>query len=244
MDRNRGCIISLLYLAMGACILSGLLGVVIWGIGFRNRLDAQSAQGMGRNPTALPTPANVLRQPAAPEGLPSTAGDPSATTLATPTPLPMPVLFTPTPASPFPSQSASSPNPLPTSTLPASKSDSARPATPGEIPDLSSAVTNSPATRLVIPAMELDRSVILSPIVGETWQVDHLDQQIGHLERTADPGSDSNMVLAAHVTLAPDGRDGPFVNLRSLAPGDAVTVYRGNQPYTYRIEYLKNGQTD
>lgn len=47
------------------------------------------------------------------------------------------------------------------------------------------------------------------------------------------------MVLAAHVTLAPDGRDGPFVNLRDLTPGDVVTVYMGSQAYTYRIEHLK-----
>jgi LPXTG-site transpeptidase (sortase) family protein len=95
------------------------------------------------------------------------------------------------------------------------------------------------ATRLVIPSMALDAPVIISPIVGDTWDVDHLNQEVGHLERTASPGSASNVVLAGHVTLAPDGRAGPFKRLRELVPGDLVTIYKGEQPFTYRVDHTR-----
>ena len=95
------------------------------------------------------------------------------------------------------------------------------------------------ATRLVIPSVALDAPVIISPIVGDTWDVDHLDQEVGHLERTAGPGSASNVVLAGHVTLAPDGRAGPFKRLRELVPGDLVTIYKGEQPFTYRVDHTR-----
>ncbi|MCB0168742.1 MAG: hypothetical protein KDI79_31230, partial [Anaerolineae bacterium] len=57
------------------------------------------------------------------------------------------------------------------------------------------------ATRLVIPRLNLDAPVVLSPIENQTWQVDDLGtDKVGHLEGTAPPGSNSNIVLAAHVT--------------------------------------------
>ena len=105
--------------------------------------------------------------------------------------------------------------------------------------ELAVVALHSRATRLVIPALELDASVVKAPIVGDTWEVSHLAQQVGHLERTADPGSHDNVVLAAHVTLAPDGQPGPFAGLHTLTPGDLVTVYAQDQPFTYQIEQLK-----
>ena len=235
MDRNRGCIVSLLSVALIACLVSGLLGaVIVWGVERRSNLDSLPAQKAGRSPTALPALSDAPRQSA------PLSGQTSALDESSPTPLPMPVPFTLTPTSRPAGQTSPASTSPSTSTLePTSAAIPAPTATPGALPNPSLASIEGLATRLVIPAMTLDRVVILSPIVGETWQVHHLDQQIGHLERTAGPGSDSNMVLAAHVTLAPDGRDGPFVNLRNLTPGDVVTVYKGSQAYTYRIDYLK-----
>lgn len=91
------------------------------------------------------------------------------------------------------------------------------------------------ATRLVIPKIGLDAPIVLAPIANGTWMVDHLDQMIGHLEGTAPPGSNSNIVLAGHVTLAA-GVLGPFSKLSLLSPGDSVIVYEGSKEHLYQIE--------
>jgi sortase A len=94
-----------------------------------------------------------------------------------------------------------------------------------------------PATRLVIPAMELDVPVIVSPIVNQTWKVDDLGKDfVGHLEGTASPGDPSNVVLAGHVTIAPNVY-GPFAGLGKLKAGDSIILYTANQSYTYIVDY-------
>lgn len=93
------------------------------------------------------------------------------------------------------------------------------------------------ATRLVIPAMELDAPVIISPIENQTWRVDHLGTDfVGHLEGTASPGGSSNVVLAGHVTVAHNVY-GPFAGLGELQPGDPIIVYVDDQPFTYVVDY-------
>lgn len=90
-------------------------------------------------------------------------------------------------------------------------------------------------TRLVIPSMSLDAPILLAPIENQTWKVDHLKQEVGHLEGTAKPGSNSNLVLAGHVTLV-DGSYGPFAGLGNLNPGDTVEVYDGSNKFEYVID--------
>jgi LPXTG-site transpeptidase (sortase) family protein len=91
-------------------------------------------------------------------------------------------------------------------------------------------------TRLVIPKLNLDAPIILSPLEGESWKVDHLGTDyVGHLEGTAPPGSSSNIVLAAHVTVSA-GVYGPFANLAGLSTGDEVYVYEGEQAFKYIID--------
>ncbi len=91
------------------------------------------------------------------------------------------------------------------------------------------------ASRLVIPKLSLDAPIILAPIENQTWKVDHLGQSIGHLEGTAQPGSHSNLVLAAHVTLE-SGDYGPFAGLGLLSSGDAVYVYDGEEQFEYIVD--------
>jgi len=91
------------------------------------------------------------------------------------------------------------------------------------------------ATRLVIPKLNLDAPVVVSPIKDQTWQVDHLGQAIGHLEGTAPPGSNSNVVLAGHVTLS-EGVYGPFAGLGQLNEGDLLVIYEGDQKFNYVID--------
>jgi len=128
----------------------------------------------------------------------------------------------------------STPNPTVTSTpTPSPSPTSTRTPTPTHTP-----AVEGLATRLVIPKLDLDQSVLLSPFVNETWQVSHLDHKIGHLEGTAAPGSNSNIVLAGHVTMA-DGSLGPFANLSNLALGDIVTVYEGEKQFHYIIDGIQ-----
>ena len=68
--------------------------------------------------------------------------------------------------------------------------------------------------------------------------MDHLGQTIGHLEGTAAPGSGSNAVYAAHVTISRDVF-GPFANLSQLAPGDIIYVYEGDQEFQYIVDDAK-----
>ncbi|MBN1995484.1 MAG: sortase [Anaerolineae bacterium] len=91
------------------------------------------------------------------------------------------------------------------------------------------------ATRLLIPKLNLDAPVLLAPIQNQTWQVDHLGQAVGHLEGTAPPGSNSNIVLAGHVTLAA-GVYGPFAGLAQLISGDLIVVYEGDKKFQYVVE--------
>ena len=93
------------------------------------------------------------------------------------------------------------------------------------------------ATRLVIPKLKVDAPVLLAPIKNQTWQVEQLGQAAGHLEGTAAPGSNSNMVLAGHVTLAEtNGGPGPFYELAQLTPGDALVVYQGEKKFEYVVD--------
>jgi LPXTG-site transpeptidase (sortase) family protein len=76
----------------------------------------------------------------------------------------------------------------------------------------------------------------LSPIENQTWQVEHLGESyVGHLEGTAPPGSESNIVLAAHVTVSA-GVYGPFADLANLGAGDQIFVYYGDQIYEYIVD--------
>jgi LPXTG-site transpeptidase (sortase) family protein len=85
--------------------------------------------------------------------------------------------------------------------------------------------------------MDLDVPVTVSPIVNQTWQVDHLGTDwVGHLEGTASPGDSSNVVLAGHVTVA-HNVFGPFAGLGQLEEGDPIILYAGDQAYTYVVDY-------
>lgn len=101
-----------------------------------------------------------------------------------------------------------------------------------------------PVTRIIIPSLEIDTRVELAPIENDTWKVSHLQQEVGHLVGTGNPGEANNVVLAGHVTLEPDGADGPFKRLGYLLPGEDVIVYHGDQSYTYRLETMTTVKPD
>lgn len=117
----------------------------------------------------------------------------------------------------------------------------ARPQEPLALPPNTVSTVNTAelATRLVLPKLEIDAPVVLSPIENQTWKVNHLgDMLVGHLEGTAPPGAQSNMVLAAHITLD-TGVYGPFADLSQMSAGDLIIVYRGEQRFQYVVDEVQ-----
>lgn len=91
------------------------------------------------------------------------------------------------------------------------------------------------ASHLIIPRLNLDVPVVTAPMAGQSWQVDHLQQAVGHLEGTAAPGSNSNTVLAGHVSL-PDGSAGPFARLDQLVPDDELWLVTDAHRFRYVVD--------
>ena len=59
---------------------------------------------------------------------------------------------------------------------------------------------------------------------------DHtLDRAVGHIEDTAEPGTDGNSGIAGH-------RDGFFRGLKDIAPGDAIELETLKGKDVYRVE--------
>jgi len=92
----------------------------------------------------------------------------------------------------------------------------------------------SQITRLVIPKLGLDNSVVYAPFDGLTWQISELGENIGWMENTSIPGLGSNTALSAHVT-ADDSSEGPFKHLQDLDTGDIVEVFTDEKVYTYAV---------
>ncbi len=156
-------------------------------------------------------------------------------------PTPAPPTATPSPTAtpfspPIPTVTATIAQPSPTAKPPTSTPTAIAPTAPAPGVVLVGTAPEFPATRLVVPAMEIDVPVEIAPIRGGIWDVSGLEQAVGHLQGTASPGEMGNVVLAGHVTLPPDGRRGPFYRLSGLKPGDVVEVYRGDRQFVYEID--------
>ena len=104
---------------------------------------------------------------------------------------------------------------------------------------LVASLPDRPATRIVIPAIDVDAPVVVIPIRNGTWDVEQITHEVGHLRGTASPGDSSNVVMAGHITLSAGGY-GPFRGLAQLQPGDEVLVYVGDQEvYVYTVDSVK-----
>jgi len=96
-----------------------------------------------------------------------------------------------------------------------------------------------PATRIAIPAIDVDAPVVVIPIRNGTWDVEQITHEVGHLQGTASPGDSSNVVMAGHITLTAGGY-GPFRGLAQLQPGDEVLVYISDQEvYAYQVDSVQ-----
>jgi LPXTG-site transpeptidase (sortase) family protein len=147
--------------------------------------------------------------------------------------------------SPSPSE-AQPPDPgMAVSTSEAAVSHPGSPSSPGGPPvsqastGLVASLPDRPATRIVIPAIDVDSPVVVIAIRNGTWDVEQITHEVGHLQGTASPGDSSNAVMAGHITLAAGGY-GPFKGLAQLQPGDKVLVYVGEQEvYVYVVDSVQ-----
>ena len=94
-----------------------------------------------------------------------------------------------------------------------------------------------PANRIVIPALDIDTTLVEAPISGSSWDVSGFTTQVAHLEGTAYPGTVGNAVLAGHVTYA-DGV-GPFRDLDTLNPGDIILAKGEGVVYRYVVKSVE-----
>ena len=122
---------------------------------------------------------------------------------------------------------------------PGSPSSPGRPPVSQASTGLVASLPDRPATRIVIPAIDVDAPVVVVPIRNGTWDVEQITHEVGHLQGTASPGDSSNAVMAGHITLAAGGY-GPFRGLAQLQPGDKVRVYIGEQEvYVYVVDSVQ-----
>jgi sortase A len=165
------------------------------------------------------------QEPAGPEPGPSAANDPSpdrsqvdviGAVIPAPsaTPLPSGPQSSAAPADSRPPREASSPAPAP-------------------VPAASSA-----PTRIVAPAIELDgevvpvgwQQVVQDGQAATVWEV--ADHAAGWHQNSALPGAGGNVVLSGHHNIKGE----IFRYIVDLEPGDSVTLYADNRPYTYTVE--------
>ena len=239
--KNTGCLSAVIPLAVVACVSLVIVGgIVTW-------MAAREGTGPGN------LAAEIFKgRQSARTILPQTTPLPTHTAYPSPTPIPNVVVTSEAPVAeampapqPVQGPTTEAPSPQPTSSIPSPTAESVLPVEPapefettiGSPIHPSSPLPERPATRLVIPAMDLDIPVIISPIENQTWKVDHLGTDfVGHLEGTASPGASSNVVLAGHVTIARNVY-GPFAGLGGLEPGDPIILYTSDQSYTYVVDY-------
>lgn len=89
---------------------------------------------------------------------------------------------------------------------------------------------------LSIPSIGVEASITTAPLDAQlgTWDVSHLNMNVGHLVGTAWFGSGSNIVLGGHSetpNLAPD----IFYDLDAVQVGDVIIVNIDGNQRQYRV---------
>ena len=88
-----------------------------------------------------------------------------------------------------------------------------------------------PARRVVIPKIEVDSPVVEAKIQDGEWLVPKF--LAGHLERTANPGENGNVVLSGHVESITSGN--VFARLEELRAGDGIALVAGDREFAYVV---------
>jgi LPXTG-site transpeptidase (sortase) family protein len=92
-------------------------------------------------------------------------------------------------------------------------------------------------TRVVIGEAGIDAPISEVGIIANAgrplWETAW--HAVGHNLDSSLPGQPGNMVLTGHVSVADRNNAAYFAQLDSVAPGDEVDVYSGDQVFHYRI---------
>jgi LPXTG-site transpeptidase (sortase) family protein len=103
--------------------------------------------------------------------------------------------------------------------------------------------TPRPRASIFIPTAGITASVIEVYLDGESWDVEYLGMNAGHLQGTAWFGDTGNMVLAGHVEM-PDGRAGIFAGINELNVGDPLIVSLNDSQRRYSVTVVKKVAPD
>jgi LPXTG-site transpeptidase (sortase) family protein len=87
---------------------------------------------------------------------------------------------------------------------------------------------------LDIPALSVKTPLVGVPMALDGWKLDWLWDQAGYLEGTAFPTWQGNSAITGHVYL-PNGKPGPFANLRLMKYDDSVVIHAWGQRYIYKV---------
>jgi LPXTG-site transpeptidase (sortase) family protein len=98
--------------------------------------------------------------------------------------------------------------------------------------------TNLITPTLIIPSLDVNMPIYGIEQSKGFWDVSWLWNEAGWLEGTAYPTTNGNSVLTGHVVTA-DGKNGPFVHLKSLTSDDYVFIVNSGFRYIYKVESIK-----
>lgn len=111
------------------------------------------------------------------------------------------------------------------------------PAPQEEAQVFASISTGGLPTRIVVPAAEVDASIVEVGVVVRdgvaAWETAW--HAAGHHIDSALPGQPGNMVISGHVSVASRENLAVFKHLDQVAEGDTVDVYSGEQLYRYTV---------
>ncbi|MRS03770.1 sortase, partial [bacterium] len=96
---------------------------------------------------------------------------------------------------------------------------------------------------LEIPKLNIKMPIAGVPMVENNWDVSWLGNQAGWLNETAYPTTAGNSVITGHVYL-PNGKPGPFVDLKKLGWNDKLIIHVGDKQYIYRVRKVTLVQPD
>ena len=92
-------------------------------------------------------------------------------------------------------------------------------------------------TRLIVNSAGIDAPIAEVGIINSggrsLWETAW--HSVGHHLDSSLPGQPGNMVLTGHVSVADRNNAAYFAKLGSVAPGDEVDVYSGDQVFHYRV---------
>lgn len=249
MNQRRGCLWGIFQVGFVLCFTGGVILMALSQAVFQERITPgqvwyrlmatqKAARAINVDVTEeIPLSIEALATVSVAQDNVTVTAPPVSTSTSTPTANRSEIVGTTLPVqTPLPTVTAlapSSPTPQPTATALTLRILPAATETP---PSFLDEAIDPAMTRLRIPKIGVDAPIVLASIVNGRWQVSHLAQTVGHLERTANPGDRGNLVL----TAAERNGDGlaPFAQLGTLTPGDLVLVYYQGQAFLYHIDYL------